>query len=160
MKSLMQSQAVSRKEPGQIPQFYTWSWIMCVHTPSTLCNPMDCSPPGSSVHGVVPGKNTGAGCHFPCQGVFPTQGPNPSLLHGRWILYSWVTSEVNNGENSISNCASWLKIMTKWEILWCSGRLKILTHKIKILIYDDFDTRNRNKVLVFIPTVYIFVLKR
>ena len=27
-----------------------------------------------------PGKNTGAGCHFPHQGIFPTQGSNPCLL--------------------------------------------------------------------------------
>ena len=30
----------------------------------TLCNPTDCSPPGSSVHGDSPGKNTGVGCYF------------------------------------------------------------------------------------------------
>ena len=30
----------------------------------TLCNSMDYSPPGSSVHGNSPGKNTGVGCHF------------------------------------------------------------------------------------------------
>ena len=29
-----------------------------------LCDPMDCSLPGSSVHGDSPGKNTGVGCHF------------------------------------------------------------------------------------------------
>ena len=29
----------------------------------TLCDPVDCSPPGSSVHGESPGKNTGVGCH-------------------------------------------------------------------------------------------------
>ena len=29
----------------------------------TLCDPMDCSPPGSSVHRDSPGKNTGVGCH-------------------------------------------------------------------------------------------------
>ena len=29
----------------------------------TLCNPINCSPPGSSVHGIFPGKNTGMGCH-------------------------------------------------------------------------------------------------
>ena len=29
----------------------------------TLCNPMDCSPPGSSVHGDSLGENTGVGCH-------------------------------------------------------------------------------------------------
>ena len=36
----------------------------------TLCDPMDCSLPGSSVH--FPGKNTGEGCHFLLQGIFPT----------------------------------------------------------------------------------------
>ena len=29
----------------------------------TLCDPMDCSLPGSSLHGDSPGKNTGVGCH-------------------------------------------------------------------------------------------------
>ena len=38
----------------------------------TLCDPMDCSPPGSSVHGDSPGKNTGVGCHALPQGIFPT----------------------------------------------------------------------------------------
>ena len=38
---------------------------MCVSCSvvSDSCNPMDCSPPGSSVHGGSPGKNTGVGCH-------------------------------------------------------------------------------------------------
>ena len=34
-----------------------------------------------------PGKNTGVGCHFLFQGIFPTQGSNPSLLHCRQMLY-------------------------------------------------------------------------
>ena len=34
---------------------------------------MDCSPPGSSVHGDSPGENTGVGCHALLQGIFPTQ---------------------------------------------------------------------------------------
>ena len=29
----------------------------------------------------VPGKNTGVGCSFLLQGIFPTQGSNPHLLH-------------------------------------------------------------------------------
>ena len=29
----------------------------------TLCSPMDCSRPGSSVHGDFPGKSTGVSCH-------------------------------------------------------------------------------------------------
>ena len=35
----------------------------------TLCDSMDCSPPGSSVHGDSPGKNT-VGCHLIFQGTF------------------------------------------------------------------------------------------
>ena len=53
----------------------------------TLCNPMDCSPPGSSVHRDSPGKNTGMGCHALLQRIFPTQGLNPGLPHCWWILY-------------------------------------------------------------------------
>ena len=52
----------------------------------TLDDPMDCSPPGSSVHRDSPGKNTGVGCHDLLQGIFPTQGSNPGLPHCRQIL--------------------------------------------------------------------------
>ena len=48
---------------------------------------MDCSLPGSSVHGDSPGKKTGVGCHALFQGIFPTQRSNPGLSHCRWILY-------------------------------------------------------------------------
>ena len=47
----------------------------------TLCNPMDWSLPGSSVHGDSPGRNTGMGCPAFFQGIFPTQGSNLCLLH-------------------------------------------------------------------------------
>ena len=53
----------------------------------TLCNLMDCSPPGSSVHGNSPAKDTGVGCHALLQGIFQTQGSNPCLLYCRRILY-------------------------------------------------------------------------
>ena len=45
-----------------------------------VCDPVDCSLPGSSVHGVSPGKSIGVGCHGLLQGIFPTQGSNPCLL--------------------------------------------------------------------------------
>ena len=51
-----------------------------------LCDPMDCSPPGSCVHEDSPGKNTGVGCHTLLQGILLTQGSNPGLLHCRQIL--------------------------------------------------------------------------
>ena len=55
----------------------------------TLCDPMDSSLPGSSVHGNSPGNNTGVGCYFLLQGIFPTQWSNPRLLH---LLYWQVNS--------------------------------------------------------------------
>ena len=49
--------------------------------PPTLCNPLDCNLPSSSVLGDSPCKNTGVGCHFPLQGIFLTQGLKPHLLY-------------------------------------------------------------------------------
>ena len=48
----------------------------------TLCYPMDWRPlwPWD-----FPGKNTGVGCHFLLQGIFPTQGSNLGLLYCRQI---------------------------------------------------------------------------
>ena len=34
-----------------------------------------------------PGQNAGVGSHTPLQGIIPTQGSNPGLLHCRWILH-------------------------------------------------------------------------
>ena len=63
--------------------------VMCLVAQSclTLCNPKDCHLPGSSVHGDSSGSNTGVNSHALLQGIFPTQGSNPHLLHCRWILY-------------------------------------------------------------------------
>ena len=46
----------------------------------TLCDPMDRSLTGSSVHGDSPGKNTGVDCHFLLQEIFLTEELNPHLL--------------------------------------------------------------------------------
>ena len=61
---------------------------MCLVTQScpTLCDLMDCSPPGSSVYGDAPGKHTGVACHTVLRGIFPTQGLNPGLPHCRQSL--------------------------------------------------------------------------
>ena len=63
--------------------------VLCLIAQScpTLCDPMDCSLPGSSVHGDSPGKNTGVGCHALLQGIFPVRGSNPGCPHFRQILY-------------------------------------------------------------------------
>ena len=65
--------------------------VMCVCLVAqscwTLCDPMDCSPQDSSVHGDSPGKNIGVGGHALLQGIFPTQGLNPDPPHCRQILH-------------------------------------------------------------------------
>ena len=80
--------------------------VLCLVTQLclTLCNPMDYSQPGSSVHGDSPGKNIGVGCHALPQGIFPTQGLNPGLWHCRWILYHESPEKPKNttGVSSLS----------------------------------------------------------
>ena len=80
-----------------------WNWRICcaalglvAQSCLTLCNPMDCSPPGSSVHGDSPGKKYWVGWHALLEGIFPIQGLNPSLLLcciSRQVLYHWCHLE-------------------------------------------------------------------
>jgi len=75
---------------------------------------MNCSPPGSSVHGDSPGKNTGVGCHAVLQGIFPTLGLNLGLDHCKQILYNlnqqgsprileWVAYPLSRGSSQPRN---------------------------------------------------------
>ena len=64
----------------------TVSYYVYVHAKSlqsclTLCDPPDCSPARPLCPWNSPGKNTGVDCHAFSQGIFPTQGLNPCLLH-------------------------------------------------------------------------------
>ena len=52
----------------------------------TLCEPMDCSLPASSVQGILQAKIL-EWVAFVLQGIFLTQGLNPGLLDCRQILY-------------------------------------------------------------------------
>ena len=53
----------------------------------TLCDPMDCSPPGSSVNGILQARILQWVAILFSKGIFLTQGSNPGLLHCRQILY-------------------------------------------------------------------------
>ena len=62
----------------------------------TLGDTVDCSPPGSSVHGASPGKDTGGGCHAPVQGSSQPRGwTQVSRITGRFFTV-WATREVHN----------------------------------------------------------------
>ena len=102
----------------------------CLQSCPTLCDPIDSSPLGSPVPGILqarilewvaisevkslsrvrlfvtpwtaahrllcpwdfPGKDTGVGCHFLLQGIFPTQGSNSGLPHCRQAQADALTS--------------------------------------------------------------------
>ena len=96
-----------------------------------LCNPMDCSPPGSSVHKDSPDKNIGVGCHAFLQGIFPTQGSNLGLLYCRQILYclshQGSPSKIYRWENRFFEhvlcarcCSKWFTGLAQLILRWSS----------------------------------------
>ena len=54
-------------------------------------------PHGLYSPGNSPGQNTGVGSRSLLQGIFPTQGLNPGLLHSRQILYQLSHQENPTG---------------------------------------------------------------
>ena len=52
----------------------------------TLCDPVDCSSPGSSVHGILQARILEWVAISFSRGISPTQGSNPGLPHCRQLL--------------------------------------------------------------------------
>ena len=94
-------------------------YVLCSVTQSclTIWDITDSSPPGPSVHGDSPGKNTGVGCHALFQGVFLTKGVNPGLLHCRRIC--WPLSPQGSPHIVGTNL-----IVTEWISRWM-GQFKL-----------------------------------
>ena len=86
-------------------QLSVWWKAKVTRSYLTLCDPMDCSSPGSSVLGIFQ-QEYWSGLPFPSSGSFPTQGSNPGLLHCRWILYhlSQQGSPCDEGEGNHEIC--------------------------------------------------------
>ena len=100
------------------------SWIQL------FANPMDCSPPGSFVHGGFLEEYTGVGFPFLLQRIFLTQASNTHfqcLLHCRQILYCWATREA-----SLSVWTSKALYLILYPKLFCSFSLKndLKLHKL------------------------------
>ena len=90
-----------------------------------LCDPMNCGPPGSSVHGNSPGRNTRVGCHALLQGVFLTRdGIQVSRIAGRFfpvcaireahyirmlnqIISNWLIKSIGDGFKLQPLCLPW-----------------------------------------------------
>jgi len=89
--------------------------VLCLvaHYCPIVCDPMDCSLPGSSVHGLLQ-QEYWSGLPCPPPGDLPTQGLNPGHLHCRWILYhlsyqrtprilEWVANAFSKGSSRSRN---------------------------------------------------------
>ena len=67
------------------------------------------------------GKNSGVGCHFLLQGIFPIQGSNPRLLHWQADLFlnQWATWEaVSWWFNQTQKLPS-----QEWDVAWSSFQM-------------------------------------
>ena len=81
-------------------------YVLVTHWCSTLCDPIDCSLPGFSVHGILQERILEwVGSHSLLQEIFSTQGLNPLLLHCRQILY--CLSHQGSPGYSINLCYIW-----------------------------------------------------
>ena len=101
-----------------------------------LCNPMDCSPPGSSVQGILQARILEWVADL-LQGIFLTRGLNPrllSLLAGRSITSSttWEAQEVMKLSSLLLSilhgllCAFWYLVFpfaspARWRSCQCSA---------------------------------------
>ena len=78
---------------------FSEGFFLCVCVPPSHCEsewlshvwlfvtPMNCSPLGSSVHGILQARILRVGCHFLLHGTFPAKGLNLGLPQCRQILY-------------------------------------------------------------------------
>ena len=97
---------------------------------STLCDPMECSPPDSCPWDS-PGKNTEVGCHDLLQGIFPAQGLNQHHLHwqvdslplchlgnpGMWIFLLYFGLSYTTTLFCCSHCSSF----GHWGLSWLAS---------------------------------------
>ena len=80
---------------GPLP-FSTCCWCLVVKSHSTLCNPIDCSPQGSSVHGIFPARMLEwVALSFTRGSSWPKDRTCISWI-GRQILYCWATREARS----------------------------------------------------------------
>ena len=139
---------------------YYYQFSSVAQSCPTLCNSVDYSPAGSSVHGDSPGKNTWVGGHALLQGIFPTQGLNSGLPHCRQILYhlshpgsprmlEWVACPFSRGTSQTRVSCIAGRFFTGWATreaqadLYHKTKYKVLklnTYIFKCLPYTILET--------------------
>ena len=79
---------------------------------ATLCDPVDGSLPGSSVHGIFQASNCSAlPFRFLLQGIFPTQGSNPRLLRlPHWQAESLPLRHLGSSRGNCWEVDDWVRL--------------------------------------------------
>ena len=94
---------------------------------------MNCGLPSPSVHGDSPGKNIWMDCPALLQGIFPTQGSNPGLLHCRQILYHLSNQGSKRKNSGVGNHSLLQGIFliqeSNWGLLHCRQILYQLSYQ-------------------------------
>ena len=123
----------------EIPAWHLF--VLCLVTQSclTLCDPVDCSPPGSSVRGDSPSKNTRVGCHALLQGIFPTQGSNPGFTLQAGSLPSEPPEKPKNtGVGGLSLLQGiFLTEESNWGLLHCRWILYQPETRVSLGVYKQ-----------------------
>ena len=131
---MWQGEESSLKKQATKEELYFLCCAYCLAAQScpTLCDPTDCSPPGSSVHGDSPGKNTGVGCHAFLQGSSQSRDQThvscSSCTSGRFFtaepLGKAIYDNLNHSKYNYFN-----------ESTWKSSHLCYCMHIHKLFIY-------------------------
>ena len=119
VECVLQSHGMLKSKCGNLTK-----WKMLFY-PQKVCVSRSVMPDSLRPHGLQStrflcpwdflGKDTGVGCHFLLQGIFPTQGSNPGLLHCRQILYRLTyPQKVQVCERK--RFLSWPLKMTAWSL--------------------------------------------
>ena len=123
---------------------FHWKKMLCLVTRScpTVCHPVDCSLPGSSVHGIFQARILEWVAMPSSRGIFLPQGLNTGLPHCRWFLYhlshqgSPKTRKTNTAISSGEKCWEENAMdseMSAWmgQPLGCPERPKEVTLRLR-----------------------------
>ena len=130
---------------------------------SNSCNPMDCSPPGSSVHGILQANILEWVAILSSRGIFLTQGSGPGLPHCRRMLYrlghqgrprilEWVAYPFSRGSSPPRNPTGVSCIAGRFFTSWATI---ILFKNLSIKIFIIFNWRRiaLQQLCWFLPNI-------
>ena len=112
----------------------------------TLCNPMDCSPPGSSIHGIFQARvlEWGAIAFSGITAYLLLKWPQASFCqHGIHLISLWIrickelTPGVGDGQGGLGCCDSWgcKESDTTEQLNWTEWTYCFMSLRIKIFFY-------------------------